>query len=233
MSNPGPHSEHTSLALRVAAGDKAATEELYGRYGEALYPFVLKKLGPGNPRSHDLVDDILQDGFVAAIDELRAGKFDPVRGSFFPWIRTLVLRDLIDRARREKRAPVAVEHIPDSPVRSPGPLTRVALDEEQQERLASVREQLSSLHEPYLLALVSRDLLKLGPDDAAAETGMTRRQNIDAYHRGKHAIEKLLSNGIKDWVFFVDYVDWNCSVRTMSEAERQARGDAKDPGADG
>lgn len=226
MTSQGPLSENTSLALRVAAGDQAATEELYLRYGEAVHPFVLQKINRSDPRWRGMVEDILQDGFVEVIRNLRAGKFDPARGSFFPWVRTLVLRDIIDHARRERRSPVVTAEVPELPVRGPGPLTRLASSESERERIAMVRDKLATLHEPYLLALVARDLLKLSADAAATETEMTKRQHIDAYHRAKHALEKLLPNGIRDWAFLVDYVDHHLTLRTLSEAERRARGDS-------
>lgn len=226
MKSESPLSESTSLALRVAAGDQAATEELYVRYGEAVYPFVLQKINSSDARWRSMIEDILQDGFVDVIQDLRAGKFDAARGSFFPWVRTLVLRDIIDRVRREKRSPVATMEVPELPVRGPGPMTRLAATETERERIAMVREKLATLHEPYLLALVARDLLKLSADAAATETEMTKRQHIDAYHRAKHALEKLLPNGIRDWAFLVDYVDHHLTLRTLSEAERQARDDS-------
>lgn len=217
-----PLSETSTLAQRAAAGDRDALAALYTRYLEAIRPFVRKKLGAGlRDHGHD-VDDLLQEGFLVAMRSLADGNFDPRRGSFFAWLRTAVVRDLIDWLRRRQRDARIQGARLDSAAPRPmlGVATVLAVREEEARVIERVRAALAQLRERYLSVLVVRDLLQLTPEAAASELGWTYRQGIDAYHRARSALDRLLPRGLDDWSVFVDWVARHHRAMTQSQAAR-------------
>ena len=67
---------------RVALGDRAAFERLYGATSLKLYGILARILG-----RRDLADEVLQDVYVRVWQ--RAGDFDPANGSPITWLATI------------------------------------------------------------------------------------------------------------------------------------------------
>lgn len=221
-NDPISFSATTDLAMRAAAGDREATAQLYTRYLEALRLFVLHQVGTG-PVGVQELEDQLQDGFVAALESLRSGGFDPRKGSFFAWMRTLIARDVIDRRRRDARNPVRASEGASARAvgRAHGVATELGVSEDRQAIMDHVRAQVPKLRERYLSVLALRDVLQLSPHEAAAELGWSYRQVVDAYHRARGAIHKLLTRGEADWMTYLDAIEYHHRVECPSEARRR------------
>ena len=80
-----------SLKL-VAAGDRAALNEVYRRTSAKLFGVALRIL----PESHE-AEDVLQDVYLTIWQ--KAGTFDPARASPITWLVTLTRNRAIDRLR--------------------------------------------------------------------------------------------------------------------------------------
>jgi RNA polymerase sigma factor (sigma-70 family) len=91
---------------RVAAGDRAALDQLYAMTASKVLGVLVKML-----RDRTVAEEVLQDTFVAVWR--KAKQFDPSKSSPLTW-QIAVARNLaIDRLRRERRFPTSVELPPD------------------------------------------------------------------------------------------------------------------------
>src|SRR2546426_7456293 len=77
---------------RMAAGDTAALEELYDRYGDLLYSLALRIVG-----SPSDAEEVLQDTWVQAWRN--AGHYDAGRGAVGAWLVTIARSRALDRVR--------------------------------------------------------------------------------------------------------------------------------------
>jgi DNA-directed RNA polymerase specialized sigma24 family protein len=61
---------------RACAGDRVALTDLYERHVDALWSFVIYRVG----RDAELCEDVVQETFLLALE--RGPSFEPERGSF-------------------------------------------------------------------------------------------------------------------------------------------------------
>jgi RNA polymerase sigma-70 factor (ECF subfamily) len=83
------------VAARAAAGDAAALEELYGRYGARCYGLARRIVVDAQ-----LAQDVVQDVFLAL---WRQGRHDPGRGAVATWLLSITHHRAVDRVRKEER----------------------------------------------------------------------------------------------------------------------------------
>jgi RNA polymerase sigma-70 factor (ECF subfamily) len=98
----GPTADSDLLAA-TAAGDRDALAELYRRHA----PWLLLRLGRRCP-DRDLVDEVLQDTFVAVWRG--AGRWDG-SGEVAAWVWGIAVRRLVDAQRRQ---PAPTTELPDT-----------------------------------------------------------------------------------------------------------------------
>jgi RNA polymerase sigma-70 factor (ECF subfamily) len=85
--------ELLALMRRVAAGDRGAFADLYGRTGGKLFASVRRIL-----RSEAAAEDAVQEAYVRIWR--RAGDFDPAIASPIAWMTTIARHAAIDMLRR-------------------------------------------------------------------------------------------------------------------------------------
>lgn len=91
-----------ALLKRVAQGDEEAVAACIDRYG-ALVWRIARRLAPDADDAADTVQEAFLDLWS------RADAFDPRRGNEAAFVATIARRRAIDRWRKAKRQPVAVE----------------------------------------------------------------------------------------------------------------------------
>jgi RNA polymerase sigma-70 factor (ECF subfamily) len=92
------------LGERLAAGDDAALEECYARYGRPVLAFLRRYVGP------DEAEDVLQRTFL---DVWRnAARYDPEK-PLSTWVFTIAHHRAVDTLRRHRPAVVPIETIRD------------------------------------------------------------------------------------------------------------------------
>ncbi len=92
-----PRSATSDAELAVAAcRDPAAFEQLYLRYADRIFRFVVGQTG-----STSLAEDIAGETMIAAFENLH--RFDPDLGSFAAWLFTIARRRTVDEQRRLAR----------------------------------------------------------------------------------------------------------------------------------
>ena len=90
---PQPRQDLAAALVRVAQGDRAALELLYGASSVKLYGIVQRILG-----RQDWADAVLEDVYVRVWE--RAGNFDEASGSPDVWLAMLARNSALDDTRR-------------------------------------------------------------------------------------------------------------------------------------
>lgn len=97
----GPAEEEREIVARLKHGESRALEELYARFGDALFRYLLTLVA-----DRRLAEEVLQDTFVAAWRAAAAYRGD---SSVKTWLFGIARRRTRDATRRREPAPVAEE----------------------------------------------------------------------------------------------------------------------------
>ena len=108
---PPERATDADLLGRIAARDRGAFEELYGRYARPLYGLALRMLG-----DRGRAEDAVQEAFTSVWRS--ASNYRRERGAAAPWLYAVARNAIVDRARA-RREPVA--EAPDLPSGELGP----------------------------------------------------------------------------------------------------------------
>ncbi len=162
------------LAAAVLRKDRKATAEFVARFADGIYAYVRSRLLP----RHDLVDDLVQEVFLAAWENLQQYRgTSPLQA----WLMGIARHKVEDHYRARLRAPGALDDLDgDSEVLASFPDFESLLEQEQVRK--NTWRVMSGLPEQYRLALVWRYWEKASARDMAAKTGKTEK-----------AIERLLA----------------------------------------
>lgn len=95
------HATDEALMARVASGDGAALELLYGRYARIAFGLALKILA-----HTDHAEEVVQEAFWRVWN--RAATFQSSSGQFAPWLFGIVRNLCIDELRRRQARPAAL-----------------------------------------------------------------------------------------------------------------------------
>jgi RNA polymerase sigma factor (sigma-70 family) len=97
---------HATLLARLAQGtDPVVWREFVDRYGELIRTFSLRQgLQPAD------CDDVLQDVLVALTRVMPGFVYDPAKGKFRSYLKTVTLHAIFKK-RFQDRGPVELEHI--------------------------------------------------------------------------------------------------------------------------
>ena len=172
---PTLSAEERDLVDAVLGKDRKATAEFVARYTDGVYGYVRQRLAP----RADLVDDLVQDVFVAALRGL-----DGFRGSASvrTWLVGIARHKVEDYYRSQIRQMRSLSDVEDdSPVTLMiSPLLDESIDRSRlQEKTHRI---LAQLPEPYGLMLLWRYWEKRSARQMAEATGKTEK-----------AIERLLA----------------------------------------
>jgi RNA polymerase sigma-70 factor, ECF subfamily len=164
----------SKLVAAILAGDRKATAEFVSRYADQVYRYVFARLVPRT----DLVEDLVQDVFLAAWEHLASFRSE---SSLEAWLFGIARHKVEDHYRTHLWVPLSIEEgTEDADERSVVPDWDQKLDDERlRERTSRV---LAALAEPYRLALLWRYWEKCPAQEMAARTGKTEK-----------AVERLLA----------------------------------------
>jgi RNA polymerase sigma-70 factor (ECF subfamily) len=171
---PDPGADERRLVDAVLRKDRKAVAEFVARYSDAVYGYVRHRLSP----RQDLVDDIVQDVFLAALAGL--SRFAGV-SSLRSWLLGIARHKVEDFYREQLRRPQALGDTEEAEEpASDIPPVEVTLDR----RRAQLKTQriLRQLPESYGLALLWRYW-----------EGRSVREIGDATGKTEKAIERLLA----------------------------------------
>jgi len=139
------HETDAELLARIPAGDEAALEQLYQRYGAACFSLARRLLDDAG-----LAEDVTQQVFLAL---WQGHGYDSARGAVSTWLLSVTHHKAVDAIRREGRQRRAASHDPLLELAAaPGP------DDEAWRRLradrtrAALRTLSAEMREVLLLA---------------------------------------------------------------------------------
>jgi RNA polymerase sigma-70 factor (ECF subfamily) len=159
------------LIVAAQAGDRAAFGRLYGRYARMVHGIALARL-----RSQE-ADDVVQEVFVRALDQLHALR--DVDG-FGAWLTAIARHLIVDIVRRT----------PDRGEAAPEPSMR----ERQHERLEARRalDAIRALPETYRETVMLRLVEGMTGPEIAERTGLTPGSVRVNLHRGMKILRERL-----------------------------------------
>lgn len=170
----GAQAADRELVAAILRKDRKATADFVATYADEIYVYVRSRLIP----RVDLVDDLVQEVFLAAWEGLGAYRGDaPLRS----WLQGIARHKVENYYRACLRAPSPLE---EAGQQTPLAVMQIDLDEIlDQERLQEkIRKVLANLPETHSLALLWRYWEKRSAQEMAARTGKTVK-----------AIERLLA----------------------------------------
>jgi RNA polymerase sigma-70 factor (ECF subfamily) len=162
------------LAAAVLRKDRKATAEFVARFADGIYAYVRSRLFP----RHDLVDDLVQEVFLAAWENL-----EQYRGSspLPAWLMGIARHKVEDHYRARLRDPGTIDDLDgDSSTLASLPEFEKILEQEHIRK--KTWRVMSGLPEQYRLALIWRYWERASAHEMAAKTGKTEK-----------AIERLLA----------------------------------------
>lgn len=144
-----PVEDDRQIVKRIAAGDRQALSELYGRYQRPLFHYLLQ-LTP----DYGLAEELLQDTLVAVWKSARS--FEE-RSSVLTWLFGIARRQAHNTLRQRKLSFVDVSALEEMAATEPEPeaftLASIARDE-----LLAAFKQLAPLHREVLVLILVEDL---------------------------------------------------------------------------
>ncbi len=175
-----PHQD-IELVRAVLQRDRKATAEFVARYSDPIYAYVRRRLLP----RADLVDDLVQDVFVAALDSLAAFAG---ASSLHTWLLGIARHKVEDYYRECLKQPAALSDIEDEgdePRQPPAEYDEILDAAKRQRRIVQI---LAELPDAYRAVLLWRYWEKRSAREMAAASGKTEK-----------AIERLLARARQEF----------------------------------
>ena len=179
-----PDPDDQALVAAVVGKDRKATAEFVERFADPVHAYVRHRFAP----RADLVDDLVQDEFLAALKGLPsfAG-----RSSLNTWLIGIARHKVEDFYRAQLRRVETHSDLDDDSGLMP--LKMPELDEEMDDakRRAKTRRVLSRLPGPYGYALIWRYWENRSVKAIATETGRTEKAGERLLARARAQFKRL------------------------------------------
>ncbi len=171
---------------RIAAGDPTAVPDCIARYGGLVWSLARRFLG--NPAD---AEDAVQDVFIDLWKN--AARFDPTRASEPTYVTMIARRRLIDRKRRDGRAPGA-QPLGDEPAGVPhAGSDRVDIEDEAAKAAAALNELRDDERRVIQMAIYQG----LTHEEIATATGLPVGTVKTHIRRGLIRVRERLDGGAK------------------------------------
>lgn len=166
-------SDESQLVAGILRNDRKAAAEFVSRYADAVYGYVRHRLAP----RADLVEDLVQDVFLAALKGLPHYRGTSLLRS---WVLGIARHKVEDYYRERLRAPEPLGDDEEIEPADEGPLVDEDIDRARMH--AKAQHVLRQLPESYGLALLWRYW-----------EGRSAREMAEATGRTEKAVERLLA----------------------------------------
>ena len=179
-----------ALLARVAAGDRTAVDDLYGRFRRPAYALARRVLADDT-----LAEDVLQDVFLSIWRD--PSGFDRARGTVTSWVLTLVHHKAVDAVRREESHRRRQARAEDE-LALAAPVQESEVDDEVSGRLEAdrVRSALRQLSEPQREALTQAYYGGYTQREVAALTGAPLGTVKTRMLAGMRRLKDVLDTGV-------------------------------------
>jgi RNA polymerase sigma-70 factor (ECF subfamily) len=160
--------------VRAQAGDREAIRELYERYADNVYGYVLSIV-----RDEHEAEDVTQHVFVKVMTVIHGYEARGV--PFSAWILRVARNLAVDHMRRRRAVPC-------EDVRPAG----VGSGHDDHERACSLKDALAVLPPDQCEVVVLRHVLGMSPGEIAAHLGKSEGAVHGLHHRGRSALQREL-----------------------------------------
>ena len=192
-NTPGIQEDDTSLARRVASGDRAAFERLMRRYNRRLYRLARATLHDGAE-----AQDALQEAYLRAYRSIEQFRGDAALST---WLTRLVLNECLGRLRRDARrnnvVPIVRTNTEVAMAATPAP------ECEQPERSVGVAQmrallerRLDELPEHFRTVFVLRSVEELSVEETAQCLEIPPETVRTRHFRAKSLLREALAQEI-------------------------------------
>jgi RNA polymerase sigma-70 factor (ECF subfamily) len=178
--------EDHELVAAVLRNDRKAAARFVAAHADAIYAYARHRLAP----RADLVDDLVQDVFVAALDGLAAFKG---QSSLRGWVLGIARHKIEDIYRQRLRAPEALEDL--EAVQEPAFSQAVPLDEriDTERRRDRARAVLARMPDRYAMMLLWRYWEQRSTREIAVAIGTTEKSVERALARARARFKEIWS----------------------------------------
>ncbi len=182
---------HASLLVRLADGsDRTAWDEFHERYGE-----LIRRFAGGHGLQAADCDDVVQEVLLALSRAMRSFEYDPAKGSFRGYLKTVTLRS-ISRAIRQKRGAPPLVTVED--VAEPGAEdATVAAAWEAEWRANHVRRAMRLLEGEFKVAELRAFQRYAVEGQDARQTATALGLTVNQVYQAKSRIAKRLAELIE------------------------------------
>jgi RNA polymerase sigma factor (sigma-70 family) len=175
------------LVAATRTGDDRAFEELYSRYRDRIFSFILSKV-----HDHGRAEDIAQDVFMSALRRLRSSDQTI---SFKPWIYEIAKNACIDEFRRGSRArevPLESdgEFVVDRQAAAVSAVPTPPAAVESKQRLNDLRGAFGGLSASHHQLLVMREFEGMSYDEIGERLDMTRQMVESGLFRARRKLSE-------------------------------------------
>lgn len=189
----GHDDDDLALARRVAAGDRAAFEQLMRRHNRRLYRIARATL-----RDEAEAEDALQEAYLAAFR-----KIDQFRGeaALSTWLARLVLNECLGRLRRSARRDNVVPMLApplDAELDTMGTSTTEAPDRAAMrgELRALLERKVDALPQAFRTVFVLRCVEELSVEETAATLGLPEATVRTRHFRARSLLRESLARDL-------------------------------------
>ena len=152
--------DHEEVARRAAQRDRDAFGQLYDEHLNAIYRYVLYKVGDGS-----VAEELTAEVFYKAWE--RIDRFEWRNLPFQHWLVTIARNVVVDHYRGRRRATSPIDELRDAATDEPGPDEQLARDQEAQ----ALRGALARLQDEQRDVLILRIIEGYSHSEAAAVLG--------------------------------------------------------------
>jgi RNA polymerase sigma-70 factor (ECF subfamily) len=177
-------SDSSDLALiqAMATGHTPALDELYARYGSAVYSFLMARTG-----NAPLAEEVVQDVMLAAWQGAASFRGE---SKVLTWLLSIARNRAINAQRRRNLPIMPYNDALDAPADDTGPLEKVMKQAERQ----NVRALLDRLPEHQREVLVLVFYHQLTEAEVAEVLDIAIGTVKSRLHRGKEALRRVLQS---------------------------------------
>jgi RNA polymerase sigma-70 factor (ECF subfamily) len=178
---------HITLLQRLGAGEDAeAWREFHARYAELIVGFARRRgLQPAD------CDDVVQEVLVSLTKALPGFEYDPQRGKFRSYLKTIALHAMFKRGQK-KRGEVDLEHV-SQVTRAAASDEAVSAAWEEEWRQYHMRQAMRQIEMEFNRADVDAFQRYAIDGQDAAETAAALNMSVDQVYQAKSRILKRLS----------------------------------------
>jgi RNA polymerase sigma factor (sigma-70 family) len=175
----------TTLALRIANGDRQAENELFQRYDEQIRFMVQIRLRWKIPSAD--IDDLIGEIRAAALLSLRKGGYDPEKGnSVGAYLAGITARVISQYFRKQSKIQGVKSDLRAMELSNSGNALRDIIADERDQR---IRKCLSRLNSKYKEVLLLRFYEEQTIEEIARTLNLERRRVSERIH---YALKKLI-----------------------------------------